>query len=467
MKLPTGPKTPTFVQRLQWVIDPVGYMEKTHEHYPDLFMARVVGFGDNVIFVSHPQGIQQILTSDRKQFSSPGKKTNGILQPIIGDRSVNMIEGESHKQRRQLIVPPFHGERLRTYGKLICNLTDKVMSQLPLDRPFLARNAMQSISLQIILEAVFGLCEGERYQKLKQLLALMTDLFRSPITSAFLFFPLLQKDLGAWSPWGNFVRQRQQIDELLYTEIAERRAHPDLNRTDILSLLMSARDEEGNAMTDKELRDELMTLLFAGHETTATAMAWALYWTHRLPEVREKLLTELASLGNAPDPMAIARLPYLTAVCQETLRIYPVAMLTFPRVVEEPVELLGYQLKPGTIVMGCMYLTHQREDLYRDRKKFIPERFLERQFSPYEFIPFGGGARRCVGDALAQLEMKLVLATILSHYQLTLTEKQPEIPQRRGVTLAPARGVKMKILGLREQVTEDRDRDRVKETQTE
>jgi len=456
MKLPTGPKTPTFLQRLQWIIDPVSYMEKTHACYPDLFVARLVGFGDDVILVSHPQGIQQILTSDRKEFSSPGKQTNGILQPLIGDYSVIMLEGERHKHRRQLLVPPFHGERLQAYGKLICNLTEKVMSQLPLDKPFLARSAMQSISLQVILEAVFGLSEGERYQKLKQLLGAMTELFKSPITSALLFIPSLQKDLGSWSPWGNFVRQREQIDKLLYTEIAERRANLDPNRTDILSLLMSARDEQGNAMSDKELRDELMGLLLAGNETTATAMSWSLYWTHRLPEVREKLLAELAALGNSPDPMEIARLPYLSAVCQETLRIHPVAMLTFPRVVQKPIELLGYQLQPGNIVMGCMYLAHQREDIYRDRKQFKPERFLERQFSPYEFLPFGGGVRRCVGDALALLEMKLVLATILSHYQLTLAEKQPETPQRRGVTLAPSRGVKMKIVGVREKAIEDR-----------
>lgn len=456
MKLPTGPKTPTFLQRLQWIIDPVSYMEKTHACYPDLFVARLVGFGDDVILVSHPQGIQQILTSDRKEFSSPGKQTNGILQPLIGDYSVIMLEGERHKHRRQLLVPPFHGERLQAYGKLICNLTEKVMSQLPLDKPFLARSAMQSISLQVILEAVFGLSEGERYQKLKQLLGAMTELFKSPITSALLFIPSLQKDLGSWSPWGNFVRQREQIDKLLYTEIAERRANLDPNRTDILSLLMSARDEQGNAMSDKELRDELMGLLLAGNETTATAMSWSLYWTHRLPEVREKLLAELAALGNSPDPMEIARLPYLSAVCQETLRIHPVAMLTFPRVVQKPIELLGYQLQPGNIVMGCMYLAHQREDIYRDRKQFKPERFLERQFSPYEFLPFGGGVRRCVGDALALLEMKLVLATILSRYQLTLTEKQPETPQRRGVTLAPSRGVKMKIVGVREKAIEDR-----------
>jgi cytochrome P450 len=303
--------------------------------------------------------------------------------------------------------------------------------------------------MQVILEAVFGLHEGERCQQLKSGLTAISDLFRSTLTSSFLFFPWLQKDLGAWSPWGKFVRDRSAIDKIIYTEIAERRSSPDPNRVDILSLLMSARDEEGNPMTDQELRDELMTMLLAGYETTASAMAWALYWTHHQPEVRNKILQELDTLGDSPDPMSIFRLPYLTAVCNETLRIHPVIMLTFPRVVQEPVELLGHKLEPGTYLVGSMYLIHQREDLYPEPKQFKPERFLERQFSPYEFIPFGAGARRCIGDALAQFEMKLVLATILSRYQLALADNQPEIPRRRGITLAPARGVKMVITGQR------------------
>jgi cytochrome P450 family 110 len=264
-----------------------------------------------------------------------------------------------------------------------------------------------------------------------------------------LFLSFLQKDLGSWSPWGRFLRQRQQIDELLYAEIAERRQQYDPDRIDILSLLMAAKDEQGEAMSDRELRDELMTMLLAGHETTASAMAWGLYWIHHVPQVREKLLQELDSLGESPNPMTVARLPYLTAVCNETLRLYPVAMLTFPRVAQERVELLGHQLEPGTTVGGCIYLLHQREDLYPHPKQFKPERFLEGQFSPYEFMPFGGGVRRCVGEALAQLEMKLVLATILSRYQLELFDNRPEKPRRRGITLAPAYGVKMVMTGQR------------------
>lgn len=440
--------TNQLLQKIQWIADPVGYMESAVRKYPDIFTTEIFGFGSSIVFVNEPQAIQQILTNDRKQFSAPGE-LNAILTPVLGDSGVIMLGGDRHRKRRQLVMPSFHGSRMQNYGQLVFEITTKVFDKLFVNRKvnphFLARDAMQNISLQIILQAVFGIYEGDRCQQLQTFMTKLTELFASPLTSAFLFLPSIQKDLGEWSPWGNFVRQRAQIDKLIYIEIAERHAKQDLNRTDILSMLMAARDEEDKPMTDLELRDELLTLLFAGHETTATAMSWALYWVHRLPDVKEKLLQELKSVSDPTDWMSIFRLPYLTAVCNETLRIYPVAMLTFPRVVEEPVELLGYKLEPKTIILGCIYLVHHREDLYPDANQFKPERFLDRQYSPYEFMPFGGGVRRCVGEALAQFEMKIVLATILSNYDLELSDRQPVKPQRRGVTLAPAGGIKMAI----------------------
>ncbi|KZL51596.1 cytochrome P450 [Nodularia spumigena CENA596] len=448
MSTPNRLKTPAFFQQLQWVADPVGYMEKAAQQYPDIFTAQVVGFGNNLVFVNHPQAMQEILTNDRKKLFAGGKE-NKILQPLLGDYSMIMLDGDRHRKRRQLVMPSFHGDRMRSYGEIISNITEEVWSNLPTDKSFLARNVTQDITLQVMIQAVFGVYQGERSQQLKKQLELMANIFRSPLSSSMLFFSSLQQDLGAWSPWGKFVRDRQELDNLIYTEIAERRQQNLENRIDILSLLMSAEDESGNPMTVQELRDELMTLLFAGYETTATALAWGLYFIQKHPEVREKLLQELDTLGDSPDPMSIFRLPYLTAVCNETLRIHPVAMLTFPRTVKEPVEISGYALDPGTILVGSMYLTHQREDLYPEPKQFRPERFLERQFSPYEFIPFGGGVRRCVGEALAVFELKLVLATILSRYELALTDDQPEVPRRRGVTLAPGRGVNMMITGQR------------------
>ncbi|TVP65744.1 MAG: cytochrome P450 [Nodularia sp. (in: Bacteria)] len=448
MPAPSPLKTPSLLQQLQWVADPVSYMEKAAQEYPDIFMANVIGFGNDLVFVNHPQAVQEILTNDRKTFFAAGKE-NKLLHPLVGNYSTFMLDGDRHRKRRQLVMPSFHGDRMRSYGELITQITETVWSQLPTDQPFTTRNATQDISLQVILQTVFGVCEGERSQQLRKQLVLIADLFRSPLTTSFLFFPFLQKDLGAWSPWGKFLRDRQQVDQLIYAEIAERRQQNHRDRIDILSLLMSAEDEAGNPMTDQELRDELMTLLLAGYETTATSIAWALYLIQKHPEVREKLLQELDTLGDSPDPMSIFRLPYLTAVCNETLRIYPVVMLTFPRIVQEPVELLGYSLEPGTAVGGCIYLVHRREDLYPEPKQFKPERFLERQFSPYEFIPFGGGVRRCMGEALAIFEMKLVLATILSSYELALVDDKPEVPRRRGVTLAPGRGVNMVITGKR------------------
>ncbi|MEH2237285.1 cytochrome P450 [Nostoc sp.] len=448
MQLPNPLKTPSLLQKLQWVTDPVSYMENAAQQYPDIFTGKIIGFGDTVVFVNHPQAIQEILTNDRKKFIAVGD-ANKILEPLVGKHSLSLLEGTSHKQQRQLVMPAFHGERMQAYGQQICSLTAKVFSQLPLDQPFSARNLTQEISLQVILQVVFGLDEGERFQQLKRLMLLLLDLFRSPFTSSLFFFSFLQKDLGTWSPWGKFLRDRQQIDELIYAEIAERRQQLDPKSIDILSLLMSAQDDAGQLMTDLELRDQLMTLMLAGYETTATAMAWGLYWIHQKPLVLEKLLDELDTLGDLPDPISIYRLPYLTAVCNETLRIHPVFMFSFPRVVQEPIKLLRHPLEPGTVLLPCIYLTHQREDLYPQPKEFQPERFIESQFSPYEFLPFGGGVRRCIGEALALFQMKLVLATVLSRYHLALVDQRPERPQRRGFTLAPSSGVKMVITGRR------------------
>ena len=434
-------KQSSLQQRLQWIAKPDKYMDLGMKQAPDMFQAEITG-GEGYVFVNHPEAMRQIVTSDRAKYFA-GSKDNALLQPLVGDNSLLLIEGDRHKKRRKLLLPPFHGERMQAYGKLICDLTRDIIEQLEPNKPFIARHITQEISLRVIFEAVYGLQDSERSVELKQRVKRMLDIFESVLTSAFLFLPQLQQDWGAWSPWGNVVRQIKAIDEAIYQEIATRRTEDCSQREDILSLMMSAQDEQGEGMKDYELRDELMTLMLAGHETTATAIAWGLYWLHRYPEIRAKLEAEIACLGADPDPMAIAKLPYLDAVCKETLRIYPVAMLTFPRTAIEPTELMGYQLDKGKVVMGCIYLLHQREDIYPEPKQFKPERFLEQEFDTYEFFPFGGGKRRCIGEALAMLELKLVLATVVTEYNLELRSNKPEIPARRGVTLAPKKGVQM------------------------
>ena len=421
-------------------------MDSAYQRYGDIFNAPIIGNFKRLLLVSAPEVLQQLFTRDTKEFYTP---SNGLLQVLVGDNSIFCLEGDRHRRERKLLMPPFHGERMRAYGQIICDLTEQVLGELTPSTTFCGRSVIQNISLEVILNVVFGIHKGERFHKLKQLINSLMDSLQSPLTSSLLFFPFLRKDIGAWSPWRNFHRLQKKIEQLIYAEIRDRRAQYDPSRTDILTLLMSARDENGEEMSERELHDELITLLIAGHETTASAISWSLYWVHKYPEILEKLLSELDSLGDSPEPMNIFKLPYLTAVCNETLRIYPVAMLTVPREVKEPVKMMGYQLEPGTRVYGCIYLTHQREDLYPQPKEFKPERFLDRQYTPYEFFPFGGGARRCIGEALAMFEMKLVLATILANYQLELADNQPVKPQRRGVTLAPAGGVKMILKGKR------------------
>lgn len=310
---------------------------------------------------------------------------------------------------------------------------------------------MQKISLEMIVQIVFGLSAGERYEQLKPLLTDWIDMTDSPLRSSMLFLRFLQQDWGGWTPWGRMKQRQSHVHDLLQAEIEERRIRETEERTDVLSLMMAARDENGQAMTDEELRDELLTILFAGHETTATTLAWAFYQIHQPLNlnVREKLLKELDSLGENSPPMEIARLPYLTAVCQETLRMYPVLPVIFPRITKSPVKIAGHLFDAETILSPSNYLVHYREDLYPHARQFKPERFLERQYSAAEYFPFGGGSRRCLGYALAELEMKLVLARILSKYQLALVENRPVKQQRRGFTLAPTGGVRMVMTGQR------------------
>ena len=440
MKLPNSPKTLPLIQLIQGIARPFDYLEAAAQECGDPFTMRSPGFPISVVF-SNPEAIQQIFTADPDCFETGSG--NRILQPVLGENSLIHLDGRPHQRQRKLLTPPFHGERMRIYGKIICDIAEQVMNEWTTDNPRPIHPFMQEISLRVILRAVFGMDEGERLEQIRQQLSSMLDSFNSPLSSSLLFFPFLQHDLGDWSPWGRFLRRRQEIDELLYAEIRERHEQPERSGNDILSLMMLARDEDGQPMTDIELRDELMTLLFGGHETTASSLAWALYWIHHLPEVRDKLLQELEPLGRDADPSEIARLPYLSAVCSETLRIYPTVFFSLPRIVKSPIEVMGYQFEPGIMLTACIYLTHHREELYPEPKRFKPERFLERQFSPYEYLPFGGGNRRCIGYAFALFEMKLVLATVLSRFQFSLADNSPVKPLRRGITTTPSGGVPM------------------------
>lgn len=444
-QLPNSIAQPAWKQLIHWIADPLGFQAKYSREYGDIFTMHLSGLGPFVI-VGQPQAIQEIFAQDSRFDVG---RANHLAEPLIGKNSLLLMDGDRHRRERKLLMPSFHGERLQTYANQICLIANQVANQWQVNQPFIMRSAMQQVSLEVILQIVFGLSEGERYQQLKPLLTAWLDMTDSPLRSSMLFLPFLQQTWGGWTPWAQMKHRQRQIHDLLQAEIGQRRSQPAPDRTDVLSLMMAVRDEAGQALSDAELRDELLTLLFAGHETTATTLAWAFYQIHRQPQIREKLWQELDGLGTGAAPLEIAQLPYLTAVCQETLRMYPVIPVLFPRLTKSAMTIAGYSLEAETTLMPSGYLVHYREDLYPHAQEFRPERFLGRQFAPHEYLPFGGGSRRCLGYALAQLEMKLVLATILSKYELALVTNQPIPSQRRGFTLAPVGGIEMVATGQR------------------
>lgn len=439
--LPDGPQMPRWLRMIKFISQPLKYVDDFAQTYGDTFTIRSNRSDNHLVYFSQPQALEQIFTADSRHFEV-GRGNIG-LKFLLGDRSFMLADGNRHQRQRQLLAPPFHGERMRAYGEEIREITQQVSNEWQIGKPFNIRKLMQEITLRVILRVVFGLNEGQLFEELRRSLSDLLDFISSPVMSSAFFFRFMQKDFGAWSPWGWILQQRQKIDQLIYALLRERRAELDRDRQDILSLMMAARYDDGQAMSDEELHDELMTLLVAGHETTASALTWAFYWIDHLPEVREKLQKELNTIGVTPDLSSVAKLPYLTAVCQETLRIYPIAMTAFVRIVKNPITIMGYELPEGTAIVPSIYLAHHRQEVYPQSKQFKPERFLGRQYSPYEYLPFGGGNRRCIGMAFAQYEMKIVLATVLSEFQVSLVNKRPVRPVRRGLTLAAPAGMRM------------------------
>ncbi|RAM48431.1 MAG: cytochrome P450 [Hapalosiphonaceae cyanobacterium JJU2] len=439
MKLPPGPKIPFWLLSLQFEINPFSYLDTISQRYGDI--VTIMSGSTPIVYISNPSGIKEFFTNT-KEIIARGE-LNQDFALVTGNQGVLQLDGLIHKNRRKLLMQAFHGARMQACGRSICELTEKIMNKQVIGKPFIAYSVIEDITFKVGIERVIGLQEGESYDKIKHLFASLLKLDRQSLIIKIINKIFGEKDLGRWSPQGYLLHLRRELFQLLSTEIEERRQQADLSRTDILGDLIFACDETGEKLSNEEVRDLLLSPIFAAVDASGTAISWSLYWIHRLRDVREKLLKELDSLGKNRDPMSIVTLPYLSAVCNEVLRIYPTQLFTFPRLVESTVEIMGYKLHPGTIVIGNIYATHQREDLYPNSKEFQPERFLEKQFSPYEFLPFGGGSRVCIGANFALFEMKLILATILSRYQLELISQRPERPKFAGLICSPASGVKM------------------------
>lgn len=447
-QLPNCISSPPWWQIIQWIVDPLGFQDRCARQYGEIFSLNLKGMGP-MVMISNPQMIKEIFRQSSQFDSGRG---NALANVLSGVHSLPLLDGEQHRRERKLLMPPFHGERVQSYGQLICKSAAQVADSWELNQPFELRTMMQQISLEVILNVVFGLHKGERYETLKKLIPEWLNIFNSPLHSSFFYFKFLRQN---WGLWRKSKQQQLSVHDLFQAEIDQRRTqenqHQNENhsRNDVLSMMMAARDDHGKPMTDKELREELITLLFAGHETTATILSWALYQIGQRPDVLAKLLEELDTSNIDTLPNTIAQLPYLKAVCDETLRLYPVLPCLLLRITKVLVEIGDYQFAPETTLMISSYLVHSREDLYSNARHFNPDRFLNHQYSQSEYFPFGGGNRGCLGYALALLEIKLVLATILSKYQLELMDNKPVKLQRRGFILSPNRQIRMRVVGKR------------------
>jgi len=437
-----GLETPPLLQTLELIANPIRFFQKYQRRYGDLFSARILGNqSPDVFFVGDPQAIETIFTAPPGQFQL-GKITH-VFRPFTGNQSLIMLDGEEHLRQRKLLMPPLHGKRMHFYQDVICELTKELISTLPKNQPFSSRKLTAKITLKVILRVVFGIKSDARSRQLEKLITELLEAITNPLYSSLFFFPPLQIDFGKYSPWGHFLRKQGAIDTLIYEEIRERRQQDYSQDTDVLSLLLSAQDEDGNGMSDQELRDQLITLLFLGHETTASALAWMFYWVYSRPKIWNQLNTELKSLGTSPSPQALLELPYLDAICKETLRLYPIALIAQPRIVQETIQLHHQSFLPETILVPCIYLAHHREATFPQSQSFQPERFLSHQFSPYQYFPFGGGSRACIGAAFSLYEMKLIFGTIFANSTLKLAPQLPIKPVRRGITIVPSGGVEL------------------------
>ncbi len=435
-KLPPGPRI-NVLQTALYARDPYRYLIETQRKYGDPFT--VPTLNGTLVITGVPATIQQIFSADPDTFLPFGAAS---IEPLLGTNSLLTISGAQHRRDRKLLTPPLHGARMRAYGHTIRQAARAAMSRWQPGAPFVMQTSTQWISLEVILRAVFGVQDNARVDTFR---AAIIEMVTAAVPS-LLFFSWLRRPWGGLGPYNRFARAMQTIDGLIYAEIAARRADQGPPREDILSLLLSARvaDDSSAGLSDTELRDELQTLLFAGHETTGIALAWASYWLHRDPTALERLRSEIDSLGDDPEPDAIAKLPFLDAVCNETLRLHPIAP-DVPRMLARPLELAGYQLAPPLGVDVATTILHRNEELYPEPEKFRPERFLNRRFSPFEYTPFGGGHRRCIGAAFATYELKIVLATFLREALLELAEPGEVLPARRNVVLGPATGVRMRM----------------------
>ncbi len=417
-----------FSAQLQAVRDPVGSAARWRREFSDPMTFPGMD-GSMGIVTGSPEGIRAIFSAPADTFEPFSSEQ---LRVVLGDGSLLIQSGAEHRAMRKVLMPPFHGQRMRVYGKHIQALAEQQTRHFRPGRPFAAQELMHSISMQLIIQLVFGVTAPEQIPEVMR----RVDAFRRAISPTLILpmiFRFLRRDFWGFGPWATLQRAIFGMRGFLAAE-TRRCRQASVERADILSLLVAARYDDGSPLDDEAIFDQLRTLLLAGHSTTATALSWAFYFLAQEPEVRSRLRAELAALGPDPAPEAIAQAPYLDAVCQETLRIRPLVG-SVARRLRSPLRLLGYDLPAGFSVHAFVLWAHTNPAVFPEPERFLPQRFLDRTYSPFEYLPFGGGHRRCIGAALALYEMKLVLSTLIQRYTFELTSNKPiRIVQRDSLT---------------------------------
>ena len=448
--LPPGPTSSSIVQTYRYTQNPLALLDECAARFGDIFTLRLMGSRPWVMLWS-PALVKAMFTAPSDAMHA-GEANFSVFGPITGPASVLTMDERPHLERRQLMLPQFHGDRMRVYFEQIRQITSDAIDEWQPRAEFSIHRAMQSITLQVIIRAVFGIVPEERNEDDRELMEALIDLANKVVGSSLLLAPPLQRDLGPWSPWGRVVRIIRRADEAIFAAIRRRRAAADTaQRHDILSLLLQSTAEDGSTLTDREVRDELVVMLMAGHETTGTALAWAFERLLSLPDVEEKVRAELLFVaGRKPiEADHLTRLEYLDAFVKESLRARPIMPAAGARVVMRPFEIGGYAIPAGIILANAVYLLHRRPDLYPDPNAFRPGRFFrKRVIDPYAWTPFGGGMRRCLGMHFALFEMKTVITTVLWRVRLrTRTPNARAVP--RGFFLIPERGLRVALTDRR------------------
>ncbi|MFA9269647.1 MAG: cytochrome P450 [Baekduiaceae bacterium] len=431
MALPPGPRAPSIVTSVRFLHRPLDRLRQWQAEYGNAFTIRFTGFSPGV-YVSDPDAIRELLTGDQSDLLAG--EANSFLTPVLGPNSVLVLDGPRHLRQRKLLLPPFQGSHVAEFRRIIRDAAEREVDRWRAGDQLVLRARMRTLTFDVICRAVFGVTEPARVERLRDALCSVID-----ASTAVLLVPGMQRDLGPWSPGGKLIRRKQVADAMLYEEIARRRGAPDLDeRTDVLSLLLRARDEDGAPLTDEELRDELFTMLAAGHETTATALSFTFDLLMRRPEAYARVREAVAAGDDA----------YLDATAKESLRLRPVIDAA-ERTLTKPRTVAGWDLPAGTYVFPAIALVHHRPDLYPEPEEFRPERFLDGAAESYAWLPFGGGIRRCIGAALAQAEMAEVLRVVVARAEFAPRRATEDPVVMRGITLAPKHGVPVTVRKVR------------------